>query len=78
MPKAQRGCAMAIEVTPTRSSQSHDNQSGVRATEQLAELIRILKAIILRRRKCKFLIHFDGRQFRWEYTVTGITEKDVW
>ena len=69
---------MAIESTQTHSTQSQDNQSGVRATEQLTEVIRILKAIVLRRRKCKFLLHFDGRRFRWEYTVVGITEKDVW
>ncbi|NQT35238.1 hypothetical protein HQ587_08615 [bacterium] len=60
------------------SNQLHDGQSRKRVTEQLVEVNRILKAIILRRRKCKFILHFDGRRFRWEYTVTGITEKDVW
>ena len=43
----------------------------------MEDLRRLLKAILMRRRKCSLKVHFDGKRFRWDYTAPNISAEDL-
>ncbi|MDP8239592.1 MAG: hypothetical protein P9X24_10930 [Candidatus Hatepunaea meridiana] len=45
---------------------------------RMEDLRRLLKAILIRRRKCSLKIHFDGKRFHWDFTAPDITADDLW
>ena len=45
--------------------------------DRMEDLRMLLKAILMRRRKCSLKIHFDGKRFRWDFTAPDITAYDL-
>ena len=45
--------------------------------DRMEDLQRLLRAILIRRRKCSLKIYFDGKRFRWDYTDSNITAEDL-
>jgi len=45
--------------------------------DSMEDLQRLLNAILMHRRKCSLKIHFDGKRFRWDYTITNITAEEL-
>lgn len=45
--------------------------------DRVEDLRRLLEAILIRGRKCNLKIHFDGKQFRWDYTAPNVRAEDL-
>ena len=66
-----------IQVATEKKVQFHDSQSRETAAEQLDAVNRLLKAIILRGRKCKLIVSFNGRRLTCDYVMPGIKEEEL-